>query len=83
MSRRIIVLVVDDTESAGDLSDIFTYAVDPPWKSVPEGENRATYQQERWDQESTDELLLDRLKRLAPHVHWVSNSILPDEPEAT
>ena len=83
MSRRIIVLVVDDTESASDLSDILTYAIDPPWKPVPEGENRATSQQERWEQDKTDVMLLERLKRAAPHTHWVSNNIIPDEGEVT
>lgn len=75
--RRIIVLVVEDTDAAEDLSAVLNYAVQPPWKPVPPGENHATYTQEPWDQESTDELLLERLKRAAPKVHWMSNSIIP------
>lgn len=81
-TRRIIVLVVDDTEAAEDLSTVLTYGAAPPWKPVPPGENVATYTQERWDQESTNELLLERLKRSAPKIHWMSNSIISEKMEA-
>jgi hypothetical protein len=82
VTRRIIVLVADDTRSDQDLNAVLTYAVTPPWKPVPPGENAGTYKQERWDQESTDEYLLSVLKRLAPNIHWVSSTIIPDEKES-
>jgi hypothetical protein len=82
MTRRIIILVVDDTDAAEDLNAVLTYAVKPPWKPVPPGENVATYQQEPWDQESTDEFLLERLKRSAPKIHWTSSTILPESEDS-
>jgi hypothetical protein len=83
VNRRIIVLVVDDTDTAEDLRSVLDYAVVPPWRPVPPGKNTATYKQERWDQESTDELLLERLKRAAPKIHWMGNSIIPPTGDRT
>lgn len=80
MTRRIVVLVLEDSETDDDLKTALTYAVVPPWKPVPPGENARTYEQERWrDQESTDRLVLQRIKQAAPKIHWVSSSILPDQ----
>lgn len=75
--RRIIVLVVDDTDAAESLNVALQTAVAPPWKPIPAGENVATYQQERWDQETADAFLLTHMKRAAPKIHWMSNSIIP------
>jgi hypothetical protein len=79
-TRRIIVLVVDDTDADQDLNAVLTYAVTPPWKPVPPGKNAGTYVQERWDQESTDAYLLAKLKQIAPRIHWMSSAIIPEEP---
>lgn len=81
-TQRIVVIVTDDTEAAEDLRHILSYAVTPPWKPIPAGENRGTYKQEPWSQEDTDRLLLDLIKRTAPKIHWMSNSIVPKSKEA-
>lgn len=78
-SQRIIVIVTDDTDAAEDLRHALSYAVTPPLKPTPAGEHMGTYVQEPWGQEDTDRLLLDLLKRCAPRVHWMSNSIVPKQ----
>jgi hypothetical protein len=75
-STRLVNVFCETTNGAEDLIAALGFARERPWAPLPPGANVATYEQQRYSEEETNEMILVFLKRAASEGYSTPGSIL-------